>query len=242
MNEELALRIQEWKAFYEDIFMIDLIESSFIFRALGREEYKQILMMDLGIPEFQEEICRVGILFPEDFDFNKFTAGGPEILSDLIIDASGLHEKQAGALLDEYREEMDNYDYQVDCMIHEAFPEHSIPEIATWPLRKTLYYLSRAEWVLRNLRGVQISIPEPVQQQEEQQPPPQQQFEQQEYQPQEEQNDFAESGAAADEAAVMRMLQQEASKSGKQIPEAEKTMGSFGETSWFKADFELLED
>lgn len=157
MNEELTINnLIEWKQQFGDIYQLDILEQTYIFRALGREEYKEIVLLDLDLGEFQEVICSQVVIYPYDYDYSVGIAGIAEILSDGILDVSGLHLQQAKELLDQYREEMLNYDYQVDCMIHEAFPEYPIEVIASWPVRKTMYYLSRAEWILQNLKGVRI--------------------------------------------------------------------------------------
>lgn len=155
MDEELKVNdLIEWKQQFGDIYQLDILEQTYIFRALGREEYKEIILMDLDLGEFQEIICSQVVIYPYEYDYSTGVAGIAEILSDIILEVSGLHLNQAKELLDEYREEMLNYDYQVDCMIHEAFPEYPIETIAAWPVRKTMYYLSRAEWILQNLKGV----------------------------------------------------------------------------------------
>ncbi|UYX56212.1 hypothetical protein M3Y14_33720 (plasmid) [Bacillus thuringiensis] len=157
MNEGLTINnLIEWKQQFGDIYQLDILGQTYIFRALGREEYKEIVLLDLDLGEFQEVICSQVVIYPYDYDYSVGIAGIAEILSDGILDVSGLHLKQAKELLDQYREEMLNYDYQVDCMIHEAFPEYPIEVIASWPVRKTMYYLSRAEWILQNLKGVRI--------------------------------------------------------------------------------------
>jgi hypothetical protein len=171
--------VLQWKQEFGDIYQVQVEEHQFIFRPIGREEYKQIVLMDLELGEFQEVICFQSTLYPSDYDYTVGIGGIAEVLSDAILDASGLHVGQAKSLLSDFREDMYSYDYQVDCMIHEAFPEYTLEEISTWPLRKTMFYLSRAEWVLQNLKGIPIKlIDEQIQedvemqnQQEQQQPP-----------------------------------------------------------------------
>lgn len=150
--------VLQWKQEYGELYQMQIQEQHFIFRPLGREEYKQIILMDLHLGDFQEAICFQAMIYPADYDYSKGIAGIAEVMSDSILDASGLHVGQAKVLLEEFRTEMWNYDYQVDCMIHEAFPEYTLEEIATWPIRKTMYYLSRAEWILQTLKGVPLQM------------------------------------------------------------------------------------
>lgn len=177
--------ILNWKEQFGEIYQIEVRDRHFIFRPIGREEYKQIILMDLELGEFQEMICFQSIIYPDDYDYSTGIAGIAEVMSDVVLDASGLHMGQAKELLDEFREEMFNYDYQVDCMIHEAFPEYKIEEISEWSVRKTMYYLSRAEWILQTLKGVPLQyIDEEVQQEAMQQ----QQMQEQQIQEQPEQS------------------------------------------------------
>jgi len=148
--------ILKWKHMYGEIYQMQILDQHFIFRPVGREEYKQIILYDLELGEFQEAICQKATIYPEDYDYSKGIAGIAEVLCDAILDASGLHIGQAKELLEQFRLEMMNYDYQVDCLIHEAFPEYTLEEISTWPVRKTMYYLSRAEWILTHLKGVRL--------------------------------------------------------------------------------------
>lgn len=150
-------QLVEWKETFHSIYEVTIQEQPFIFRALGREEYKQIVFLDLDLGEFQETLCQKAMLEPVDYPFHQGIAGVAEVLSDAILDASGLHLNQAMQLVTGYRQEMFLYDYQVDCLIHEAFPEFTLEQISAWDVRRTMYYLSRAEWILETLRGVPLS-------------------------------------------------------------------------------------
>lgn len=186
-------KISKWKKKHGDIYIIGIsdkdneIEQAFIFRTLGREEYKFLFMnyMD-DIAKFQELVCETAALYPKKQDYANGLAGIPETLSNMILEVSGFAEGQALNLLAKFREQMFEYDFQVDCMIHEAFPEINIEEIQMWNNYKTMYYLSRAEFILEGIRGQPIRtiediIAEAEQLQEEMQEVAQQESEQQEY-------------------------------------------------------------
>lgn len=152
MNKEDLKKLKEK---YEDVFEVEIANRIFIFRALGRIEYATIVMQNYELGDFQEKICEVATIYPTGNNFGEGLAGVAEILSDFIIDASGSHAGQIFDILMEHREEMENFDFQIDSIIHEVYPEFRIDEIEKWPIRKTLYYYSRAEWVLRNVRGIE---------------------------------------------------------------------------------------
>jgi len=148
--------LMEWKKHYDEIYQVEIHEQNYIFRALGREEYKQLVLMDLSLGENQEVICFSSVLYPQEYDFSSGIAGIAEVLADFVLDVSGLHTNQALELIGGFRQEMQNYDFQVDCIIHEAFPEFTLEDISTWSVRKTMKYLSRAEWILTSLKGVHL--------------------------------------------------------------------------------------
>ena len=54
---------------------------------------------------------------------------------------------------------MYDLDNQITCMINEAFPQFDIEEIEEWDVEKATKYLSRAEWKLHNLRGLNFTEP-----------------------------------------------------------------------------------
>lgn len=245
MTEEITLHdLIEWKQQFGEIYQMDILDQIYIFRPLGREEYKEIILLGLDVGEFQEIICAQAVIYPQGYDFSNGIAGIAEILSDGILDAAGLHLKQAKELLDQYREEMFNYDYQVDCMIHEAFPEFPIEVIATWPVRKTMYYLSRAEWILQNLKGVVIQQIDEVianDNQQMQQPAPQQQPTRMEPQYEVDEKPMQQKAPLSenqmnDEAAVLAMLAQSGAKVSAPLTNFEEVHPELG---WFKHQDEL---
>lgn len=157
--------INSWKKKYEHIYKVIFENKNkdysqlFIFRVPGREEWKQITFIYRENPmKLQEKMCSVCTLYPKNFDFENGLAGYAEVLNNIILRIGGYQEGQAKEALDAFRQELEFQDYQSDCLIHEAFPEYSIEEIQKWTNLKLTYYLSRAEFILKQLRGVQIII------------------------------------------------------------------------------------
>lgn len=141
---------------YRNVFIANVGEQVFIYRSLGRSEYKEIIQNE-ALDDFTREdvICDVCTLFPENYDFSKCAAGIPGKLTKEILRNSLLDKLSARRdVLLYYRQEMYSMDEQISCLIHEAFPRFDIEEIESWDVEKTTKYLSRAEWILQNLRGV----------------------------------------------------------------------------------------
>jgi hypothetical protein len=153
-------QINQWKSQYEEIFSVPILDQDFIFRVIGREEYKFILEEHEEPSSFQEAMCQLAVLYPEGIDFSIGAAGYAETLCNQIMEQSGLLDGQAKYIIDSNREEMMVYDYQADMIIREVFPEYPLEEIQSWSVKKFMYYLSRAEWTLKELRGVPLLTPE----------------------------------------------------------------------------------
>lgn len=156
---ELFLNLKEQ---HRNIFIFQADNQIFIYRSLGRSEYKKILSDDRFDGMMKEDlICQICTLWPEDYDFDNCDAGIPTVLTQAIVKNSYLDsEKSRRGVLDYYREEMWDLDNQITCIINEAFPHFDIEDIETWDIDKTTKYLSRAEWKLHNLRGLQFLEPQ----------------------------------------------------------------------------------
>jgi len=142
---------------YRNVFMEQIGDQVFFYRSIGRKEFRTILE-DPDLNDFQREnvICDVCVLWPENYDWNDCDAGIPEHLVNVIRKNSFLDSLESRAmLLNYYRAEMFDIDNQITCMINEAFPQFDIEEIEEWDVEKTTKYLSRAEWKLHNMRGMQ---------------------------------------------------------------------------------------
>lgn len=129
----------------------------FIYRPLGRLEYRQLINADITDIEKEDMICKACLLFPTDFNFDDCPAGIPKQLNDLILKNSFLDSLESKKLVVAYhRAEMTEFDNQITCIINEAFPNIDIEEIESWDMSKTAKYLSRAEWKLNVLRQIPI--------------------------------------------------------------------------------------
>jgi hypothetical protein len=85
--------ITSWKKQYGDVFVATVKEQEFVFRALERFEYKEILGLPNTDPLMREEmICEYCVLYPQNYDFSTMAnqkAGYPAVLAELIMDHSG---------------------------------------------------------------------------------------------------------------------------------------------------------
>lgn len=162
--DDILELVLKFKQKYRNVFIYQADEKIFIYRALSRKEYKDILK-DSHFNDFEKEeiICDTCLLYPDSSSFNWDTvdAGIPTELMKQIRKNSYLDGKQSRQnLVDYYRSEMYDLDNQIVCIINEAFPQYDIEDIEDWEMDKMIKYLSRAEWKLTNLRGLQFKEPD----------------------------------------------------------------------------------
>lgn len=147
----------EFKSKWRNVFIYRLGEYDFIYRALGRKEYRDILE-DKRFNDFEKEeiICDKCLLYPNEFDWENCDAGIPTELLKNILKNSYLESFESRTqVLDYYRTEMYDLDNQITAVIAEAF-NLDIEVVEQWDVEKTMKYLSRAEWTLHNLRGIPL--------------------------------------------------------------------------------------
>lgn len=158
-NEEVFAKYIEFVDQYQAVSLIQLDEAYFVVKALGRKDYKEIMSND-SLNEYQREeiICEIATLYPVPFDFETCDAGIPSNLAKEILKFSHFtdNKQEAIHMMNYFRSEMVQLHNQINCLINEAFPHLSYDEIENWDMEKTLKYLSRSEWILQNLRGIEM--------------------------------------------------------------------------------------
>jgi hypothetical protein len=99
----------------------------------------------------------------EDYSLEIY-AGVPDSLCILILEESGFttDASKINRLIAEYEGQLNQVDNRIPCIIKEVFQDVSFEEIENWPLEKTLYYYTRAKWILQNLRGLELLSDEEI--------------------------------------------------------------------------------
>ncbi len=144
---------------YDAVFFSDIEDELFIYRPLGRKEFKDILSnQNLDDYEKQDAICKTVLLFPEDFDFDDCLAGIPEQLYKDVLEKSCLDPESMFYLLHMNREECEQLGSEMACIIAEAFPSYTIDEIEAWNNFKFMKIYAQAEWILKNIRGIEFGL------------------------------------------------------------------------------------
>lgn len=161
--EIVESRISEWRQQYGEVYLTEFEGEEgaiFIWRPLLEAEFYEIANAPYSAEIKEEAICMACILYPVDFDFNKHClAGYATTLANQIAEASYYDSAQrALELLTTYRSQvLTDFGSQLDCIVAEAFPQYPVEAVRQMPLKRRLWLLSRAEWVLTNLRGVPLT-------------------------------------------------------------------------------------
>lgn len=151
-------RLHQFKDEYWNIYQSEILGYTFIWREVSRAEFKRITRYFTDPYDQEDEICKLCLIEPAEFDFESCEAGVATMLADHIIKESGFSAEPTGKIseiLNMYRGELGDFQNQVSCIIHEAFPTLDIEEIEDWNLEKTLWYFTRAEYKL-SLRGITL--------------------------------------------------------------------------------------
>lgn len=165
-------QIHYLKELYEDHELIyyQLREQEFVFRTLNPKESQAVLALTDDEDEFEDAVCQMAVLYPEDYNFEASPfAGIARTVASLIIECSGF--TTLDEIFDCYEDEKRKAArVEVDCMnlIKAAMPEFTYSEMESWTWKKLMKHVVRAEKVL-SLRGydVKINRPEPIEEMEE---------------------------------------------------------------------------
>jgi hypothetical protein len=144
---------------YSAVFFSEIEGQLFSYRPLGRKEYKDIVTNDsLDEWDKQDAICKTALVYPVGYDFESCPAGIPDKLCNDIIEKSCLDPESMIYLLHMNRQEAEQLGSEMSCIIAEAFPNYSIEEIESWNNFKFMKIFAQAEWLLKNIRGIEFNL------------------------------------------------------------------------------------
>lgn len=156
---DLDALIEETFQKYNAVFFSEIDGQLYSYRPLGRKEYKDILTNEnLNDWDKQDEIVKTALVYPVDFDLDECPAGLPEQLCNDIVEKSCLDPESMVYLLHMNRQEAEQLGSEMACIIAEAFPSYTLDEIESWNNFKFIKTYTQAEWILKNIRGVQFQF------------------------------------------------------------------------------------
>ena len=144
---------------YDNVFATQIDDEFFLYRLIGRSEY-QTIYEDETFSDLEKEnlIVETCLLYPENYDLDNCSAGIPSQLSSEILQSSLISDKEEimASLENERTRILLDENEQINCLISVAFPNFTLEEIESWTMPKTLKYYTRAEWILANIKRVEI--------------------------------------------------------------------------------------
>lgn len=153
--------IEQLKKEYRTVYWIHIDGQIYIYKPLGRRDYKEISENEsLSTMDKEDEVTLRCLLYPnpKEVDLDDLPAGSVNKLFKTIMENSWLADLESRtAIMSYYREEMYDLNNQIPCIINEAFPQYDIEDIENWDVERTSKYLSRAEWKLQNFRGMEFN-------------------------------------------------------------------------------------
>lgn len=156
---DLDALIEETFQKYNAVFFSEIDGQLYSYRPLGRKEYKDILTNEnLNDWDKQDAIVKTALVYPVDLNLDECPAGLPEQLCNDIVEKSCLDPESMVYLLHMNRQEAEQLGSEMACIIAEAFPSYTLDEIESWNNFKFIKTYTQAEWVLKNIRGVQFQF------------------------------------------------------------------------------------
>lgn len=160
-EEELRFRSQllAWAQEYGSIYLVEINDIVFIYRTLRRSEWKLAKDIYDDVYEQAEFIVKQCVLEPiiEDYSTDIY-AGIPESLcSNILADSGYADPSKLEIQIAKWEKEMENIDNQIPIVIKEAFQDIPLAEIESWPNEKLSEYFVKAKWLLKTLRGIELT-------------------------------------------------------------------------------------
>ena len=155
-ENDFDLMITQMFAEYGNICFGEYNNEIYIYKLLSRRAYKNLIANpNLTQIEKEDEVCKECILWPRDFNPDECDAGLPTHLFEQIMTNSFLTGVgDMITLIEVSRDEAEQLDSQMSCIISEAFPNYSMEEIEEWDMVKFCKMFTKAEWKLKNLRSL----------------------------------------------------------------------------------------
>lgn len=142
---------------YGEVYKVNICDIDFYFRLLTRREFSLLNESSEDGFDFEDNISAVCAILPLEFDFATCKAGIPAMLSLVILDMSGYGKESELRCLQEARLLMGQLEYQMDAVIMTAFPQYRDDELENLPKKYHFELFAKAEWALRELRGLVLA-------------------------------------------------------------------------------------
>ena len=156
---DLDVLIEETFQKHSAVFFSEIDGQLYSYRPLGRKEYKDILTNEnISDLDKQDAIVKAALVYPPNLDLDNCPAGVPNQLCNDIVEKSCLDPESMIYLLHVNRQDAEQLGSEMACIITEAFPSYTIEEVESWNNFKFMKIYAQAEWILKNIRGVEFQL------------------------------------------------------------------------------------
>ena len=156
---DLDVLIEETFQKHSAVFFSEIDGQLYSYRPLGRKEYKDILTNEnISDLDRQDAIVKAALVYPPNLDLDNCPAGVPNQLCNDIVEKSCLDPESMIYLLHVNRQDAEQLGSEMACIITEAFPSYTIEEVESWNNFKFMKIYAQAEWILKNIRGVEFQL------------------------------------------------------------------------------------
>lgn len=152
--------LAELKKKYPHLFLISL-GHGIIVRPLTKAEYEiSINSFKNDESAVEEFICMETILYPELKSIDDIPFGWVNLIASKVKELSGFEDplKATQLFLQRRAEQENSFERQAETIIRSAFSNITFEEMRHWDLFTLSDHLARAEWSLKEILGLEISI------------------------------------------------------------------------------------
>lgn len=152
ITEDTIMYLKEKYSGHKIIY-VRFSNEEFVFRTLSKKEYKYIKSISETEWDLHDNICNIGCLYPEDYDFNYcHYAGMSDYISNIIEEESGF--TNIDKIMQYYYNTKDNITLEEQCMdmIKAFIPEYTYEEMKDWTWQQLMETTARAERIAK-LKG-----------------------------------------------------------------------------------------
>lgn len=165
-EEELMLIKQQYGGMLE---FDDEDGNQYFYRCLTKGEFFELRNLCINDEgefdelEFENYVVGTCVILPTSFSVDTTKAGVVSSMAREILDHSGFSSNtdKFTEMLNAAKFDMAEPLNQVACYITEAFPSISLDDIENMPISKILWLFSRADFIFRFIRGIDVNIISP---------------------------------------------------------------------------------
>lgn len=139
-----------------ELFYVGICEKDYVFRNISKREFLEAQELAVTDYDFNEIICEIAIVYPENMSFENCIAGIPDTIAPVVIKHSDFEGNSIIHRYVQQKAKINTFEEQAMAMVKAAMPEFTYSVMEHWPLSKLIQEATRAEYILKEIKGVNI--------------------------------------------------------------------------------------